>query len=70
MEILQLAADEGLSTVENIVEQLLLAPRPVVNAAEVLALLRTYEDEAMAFREREAMPVSLEVYDGLLGGGL
>ena len=70
LEILQLAADEGLSTVENIVEQLLLAPRPVVNAAEVLALLRTYEDEAMAFREREAMPVSLEVYDGLLGGGL
>ena len=70
LEILQLAADEGLSTVENIVEQLLLAPRPVVNAAAVLALLRTYEDEAMAFREREAMPVSLEVYDGLLGGGL
>jgi hypothetical protein len=38
----------------------------VVSAAEVSALLRTYEDEAMAFREREAMPVSLEVYDGLL----
>ena len=70
LEILQLAADEGLGTVENIVEQLLLAPKPVVSAAEVSALLRTYEDEAMAFREREAMPVSLEVYDGLLGGGL
>lgn len=50
------------------VEQLLLAPKPVVNAAEVTALLRTYEDEAMAFRQREAMPVSLQVYDGLLGG--
>ena len=70
LEILQLAADEGLGAVENIVEQLLLAPKPAVNAAEVTALLRTYEDEAMAFREREAMPVSLHVYDGLLGGGL
>lgn len=70
LEILQLAAGEGLGAVENIVEQLLLAPKPVVNAAEVSALLRTYEDEAMAFRERKAMPVSLHVYDGLLGGGL
>jgi hypothetical protein len=41
-----------------------------VNAAEVAALLRAYEDEAMAFRERGAMPVSLEVYDGLFGGEL
>lgn len=70
LEILQLAADEGLGAVENIVEQLLLAPKPVVNAAEVTSLLRTYEDEAMAFRERKAMPVSLHVYDGLLGGAL
>ena len=70
LEILQLAAGEGLGAVENIVEQLLLAPKPVVNAAKVTALLRTYQDEAMAFREREAMPVSLHVYDGLLGGGL
>ena len=70
LEILELAAGKGLGAVENIVEQLLLAPKPVVNAAEVTALLRTYEDEAMAFREREAMPVSLQVYDGLLGGGL
>ncbi|MFZ4777415.1 MAG: Mu transposase domain-containing protein, partial [Terrimicrobiaceae bacterium] len=70
LEILELAAGKGLGAVENIVEQLLLAPKPVVNAVEVTALLRTYEDEAMAFREREAMPVSLEVYDGLLGGGL
>jgi transposase len=70
LEILELAAGEGLGTVENIVEQLLLAPKPVVNAAEVTALLRTYEDEATAFREREAMPVSLHVYDELLGGGL
>ena len=70
LEILQLAADEGLGAVENIVEQLLLAPKPAVNAAEVTSLLRTYEDEAMAFRERKAMPVSLHVYDGLLGGGL
>ena len=70
LEILQLAANEGLGTVENLVEQLLLAPKPVVNAAEVTALLRTCEDEAMAFRERKAMKVSLEDYDSLLGGGL
>lgn len=70
LEILQLAATEGLGAVENIVEQLLMAPKSTLNAAEVTALLRTYEDEAMAFREREAMPVSLEVYDGLLGGVL
>ena len=70
LEILQLAATKGLSTVENIVEQLLLTPKPVVNAQEVTAWLLTYEDEAMAFRERDAMPVSLELYDGLLGGGL
>ena len=70
LEILQLAATEGLGAVENIVEQLLMAPKSALNAAEVTALLRTYEDEAMAFREREAMPVSLEVYDGLLGGVL
>ena len=41
--------------------------KPVVNAAEVTALLRTYEDEAMAFRERKAIPLSLHVYDGLAG---
>lgn len=70
LEILQLAATEGLGAVENIVEQLLLAAKSVVNAAEVIALLRTYEDEAMAFRERKPMPVSLDVYDGLLGGDL
>lgn len=69
LEILELAAEEGLAMVENLVEQLLQAPKAVVNAAEVIALLRTYEEEALAFREREAMPVSLEAYDGLLEGG-
>jgi hypothetical protein len=70
LEILQLAAEEGLSAVENTVEELLSAPKAVVSAAEVVTLLRTYEDEAMAFRERKAMPVSLEVYDDLLEGAL
>ena len=68
LEILQLAAVEGLGAVENVVEQLLLAPKPVVNAREVIALLRAFEDEAMAFRDRAAMPVSLEDYDHLLEG--
>ena len=66
LEILQLAAQKGLSTVENIVEQLLAAPRPVVNAQEVNLLLQTYEEEAMAFRQRQAPVVSLEDYDALL----
>lgn len=70
LEILELAANEGLSAVENTVEELLLAPKGGVSAAEVVTLLRTYEDEAMAFRERQAMPVSLEVYDDLLEGTL
>ena len=69
LEILQLAADTGLGAVENAVEQLLLAPKAVVNKQEIIALLRTYEYEEMAFREREAMKVSLEEYDGLLKGG-
>lgn len=70
LEILQLAADEGISAVENTVEELLSAPKAVVNASEVSNLLRTYEDEAMAFRKRKAMPISLEVYDDLLKGEL
>jgi hypothetical protein len=70
LEILELAANEGLSAVENMVEELLSAPKGVVSAAEVVALLRSYEDEALAFRERQAMPVSLEVYDDLLEGAL
>ena len=69
LEILQLAADTGLGAVENVVEQLLLAPKAVVNKQEIIALLRTYEDEERSFREREAMKVSLEEYDGLLEGG-
>ena len=69
LEILQLAADTGLGAVENVVEQLLLAPKAVVNKQEIIALLRTYADEEMAFREREVMKVSLEEYDGLLEGG-
>jgi hypothetical protein len=66
LEILQLAAQKGLGTIENIVEQLLAAPRPVVNAQEVNLLLQTCEEEAMAFRQRQAPAVSLEDYDQLL----
>ena len=44
-----------------------LSPEGVPTGVQVVA---HPHDEAMAFREREAMPVSLHVYDGLLGGGL
>jgi len=66
LEILQLAAQKGLNAVENIVEELLAAPRSVVNAQEVNLLLQTYEEEATAFRQRQAPVVSLEDYDQLL----
>lgn len=66
LEILQLAVKTGVNTVENIIEELLSAPKPLVNAKEVLALLQAYEDEALVFRQRQALEVSLEEYDALL----
>lgn len=48
LEILESAADAGLAMVENQVEQFRQAPKAVVNAAAVIALLRTYGEEALS----------------------
>lgn len=69
LEILKLAADEGVTAVENALEQLLAAPRGVVSAEEVRGMLDTWRDLEREWRERPPLPVSLSVYDALLDGG-
>ena len=69
LEILKVAADEGQTVVENALEQLLGAPRPVITAAEVRAMLATWQDLQQQWRERPPLVVRLEDYDALLGGG-
>ena len=68
LDLLQLAANEGVAAVENVVEELLSAPKAVVSAQEVKAVLETYREECMKFRSRQPLAVSLEDYDGLLQG--
>jgi len=68
LDLLQLASNEGLGAVENVVEELLSAPKGVVNGQEVKALLEAYRLESMEFRSRQALEVSLSEYDGLLQG--
>ena len=68
LELLKLAADEGLSTVENALDQLLLAPRPVISVREVKSLLDTWRDLEREWRERPPLEVRLEDYDALLDG--
>jgi hypothetical protein len=41
LEILKVTADEGLTVVENALEHLLAAPRPVISATEVLSMIET-----------------------------
>jgi hypothetical protein len=68
LEVLKLAADEGQTAVENALEQLLLAPRPVISAKEVRSMLDTWRDQEREWRERAPLEVSLEDYDSLLSG--
>jgi hypothetical protein len=66
LELLELATKEGLNVVENVVEELLCAPKGQVDADEVKAVLASYEQLAAESRERKPMDVSLEDYDALL----
>lgn len=66
LEILKLAADEGQTAVENALEQLFGAPRPVINAAEVRAMLDTWKDMQLEWRQRPPLEVDLTAYDALL----
>lgn len=69
LEILKVAAGEGLTAVENALEQLLGAPRPVVSATEVKGMLETWQELEREWRERPPLEVRLEDYDALLDSG-
>ena len=66
LEILKVAADEGQTVVENALEHLLGAPRPVIVAGEVLDLIDTWRDVQRQWRERPPLAVCLKDYDALL----
>jgi hypothetical protein len=68
LEVLKVAADEGQTAVENALEQLLGAPRPVITAAEVRAMLATWRELELEWRDRPPLEVRLEDYDALLTG--
>ena len=69
LEILKVAADEGQSAVENALEHLFAAMKPVITAQEVRDLLDTWRDQQREWRERKPLVVCLSDYDALLGGG-
>lgn len=69
LELLKLAADEGVTAVENALEQLLANPRGVVSAKDAREVLDAWRDLEREWRERPPLPVSLSVYDSLLDGG-
>jgi hypothetical protein len=68
LEVLKVAADEGVTAVENALEQLLATPRGVISVKNVREVLDTWRDLEREWRERPPLPVSLSVYDSLLDG--
>ena len=69
LEVLKVAADEGVTAVENALEQLLATPRGVISAKEVMGFLDTWRELEREWRERPPLEVSLSAYDALLDGG-
>lgn len=69
LEVLKVAADQGQTVVENALEHLLGAPRPVISATEVKGMLETWQDLEREWRERPPLEVRLEDYDALLDSG-
>jgi hypothetical protein len=69
LEVLKLAADEGVTAVENALEQLLATPRGVISDKNVRGVLDTWRDLEREWRERPPLEVSLADYDALLDGG-
>ena len=55
--------------VENALEHLLGASRPVISATEVKGMLETWQDLEREWRERPPLEVRLEDYDELLDSG-
>ncbi len=68
LEILKVAADEGQTVVENALEQLLVAPKPVISAKEVQGMIDTWRDLERQWRDRAPLEVCLKDYDALLDG--
>jgi transposase len=66
LEVLKLAAGEGVTAVETALEQLLADPRGVVSVKAVSGLLDSWRDREREWRERPPLPVSLSDYDALL----
>jgi hypothetical protein len=58
------AADEGQTVVENALEQLFSAPRPVISAKEVLGMIHTWRDLQQQWRERPPLIVCLTTMAG------
>jgi transposase len=69
LEVLKLAAGEGVTAVENALEQLLADPRGVISAKDVKEVLDTWQDLKREWRERHPLEVDLSDYDPLLDGG-
>jgi hypothetical protein len=69
LEVLKVAADEGVTAVENALEQLLATPRGVISAKEVMGFLDTWRELVREWRQRPPLDVSLSDYDALLDGG-
>lgn len=69
LEVLKVAADEGVTAVENALEQLLATPRGVISAKDVRGFLDTWRDLEREWRERPPLEVNLFDYDALLDGG-
>lgn len=69
LEVLKVAADEGVTAVENALEQLLATPHGVISAKEVMGFLDTWRELEREWRERPPLDVSLSDYDALLDGG-
>jgi len=67
LEVLEVAAMEGVSAVETALEDLMAQPRGGISAGEVKAMLDTYRDEALRWRQAPPPEVTLEQYDALLG---
>jgi transposase len=69
LEVLKLAAGEGVTAVENALEQLLATPHGVISAKAVRGMLDAWQDLKQGWRERQPLEVDLSDYDALLDGG-
>lgn len=66
LQILKLAAGEGVTVVENALESLLASAHPEVSTTTVSELLETWQDLEREFRQRPPLQVDLGSYDHLL----